>query len=209
MSKLAFFLALSKNNNPVVPLQQLQDNINTTEIIEEGVDRDILIVNIPSDIGENIYRLFFARIGNVLANTYDSTSEDSSWDIWCVHTLYINDYTIDESRGTDVFRQLRRLRRSSSNRVGDTRTLLGPWSPKAFERKVGWLSDTMAYPQVPDQLDEDTFPLTWKRDMSASMYVPHVIAGDSPEYLATIDYDPTDEEIDNDTPADLMTIFGY
>jgi hypothetical protein len=204
-AKLAFLVALAKSDDPAVPLGILRDGVTS---IRSG--SDTFTVFIPDDYGDKLFRLFFARQKNIPSNTHSSIADDNSWDIWCVHTLNFSDGSRDDSWGTDIFRHLRFLRRSVINRSESTRIILGPWSSQAFERRVGWLSDSIVYPQIPDQVDGNGHPISYKRNPSALMAIPHIVVGDNAVFLAELyggDYDPTAYEIDNNIEANIDEVF--
>jgi hypothetical protein len=96
---------------------------------------------------------------------------------------------------------LKRLRKWSNNHNTD---MLGPFSILKVYEKYPTFAEKLLKPGVYDNNGK------WLNAVPGSqLKMPSVWQGDqSSEELAKIDYDPTQEECDNDTEADLNEIFG-
>lgn len=195
--KIPFFFAIAKTNKLERTLKTLDIKIDVDESQKEF---SILIFK----KGQKQYICYAREIeNNIPPNTHSSTSLSGKWDIWLVHPQYIIDENkkiiYDDCKSSTIpFRILRKARRSNLNRLDNKRTILGPWTPKSYLKRVSFLADNHLYNKKPNKLDKNGMPLSFIKDDTRPIRVPWVFLGDSPEQLTEIDYDPTIEEIEND-----------
>lgn len=135
--------------------------------------------------------LFFRQVINSLQHpTQPSGAPSGRWRLW----LVVNMDAADESFVRSSFRWLGRRRKSDPDQV------VGPWTIPEFVAFIGARTADDTEDLTNDGVDNPTPVVIRSRFRSgAKSIVPWVIAGDSPERLGAMSYDPTETEIANDT----------
>jgi len=234
MSKFTFFLALPHNIQPDeledtlvgIEVQQHNDiwNLKIADFQEITDDKK----KVKKDFTEeewatvkgwhsfNIRKVPIRENAGIGLNK-DSIATDGSWDIWVVSPEGFDlngdgriDYT-EWKTGTKLFRKLARFNKHSKNKDIDNKAYIqGPWSAKELQRKFGADVDCILYMEAPDEVDSTGGGITilsWKFIKDDGIRIPWVYAGESPEGLADIDYNPSNSDIDADVEAEKTALF--
>jgi len=229
--KLAFFLALphtkAGNLDHLGTLFKgvlIEQSTHTVEEVEYPTG--IWILTIPrkrelasatTDLSEKATYVFTMRrvdtqgpLTPKMLGYKASTAESGLWDMWCIHPsgLDLNgDGKIDRKEwlaGTAIFRKLARFRLNNKNITLGGTHILGPWSAKKLQKLFGDAVDCVLYPREPKDTQVVKGRLvvnSWTFNKAGGIRLPWVYAGEIPEDLAKVDYDPTQDDINRDVVA--------
>lgn len=160
----------------------------------------------------SVLRVYLMRIAQNINLAQNSTGTDGLWSVY----LLIPKVLVDENGipsqpfniGTRIYRRLKRMVKSAANTdASGNRYLLGPWSPQEIAELRPAFADKYLKEQIPATFDGDGNVLTTKPKPGALLSTPIIISGESAEKLASIDYRPTDQEVDDDIEGIESTLF--
>ena len=209
--RVQYFLALAKGKEKqiidAIPNLKYQTEIDNGfgEIIKT---RPMLIYT----KGKYILQLYVSIVDrNVNIPGRPSSGDDQKWTIIFLTPSDIIDTETgnvfhDWKAGTIFFRKLKRMVLSDQNQNAQNEYhIQGPWSIQEVIRKAPNFAEKWCYPQRPI-LNENKDIIGYERVPNSDPIVPHVIAGDEPEYMARIDYNPTDDEVNDDIEIEEKNI---
>lgn len=197
MERLAFILAIAQGKHQVVI-----DAIDKLKFIPREGPRHPELQYTRKD--GSILRIYLYRITTNITLPQDSAGANGKWSIYyCLPAgmTDINRKPIQDWKvGTQVFRKLRRVIVDDRNRDRNgNRFLLGPWSLKEVDERFPAFANKYLYP-----LDKNGVKIP-----GSSIKAPLVVAGDSPETVASIDYRPTALEAFEDTEIEKEVLFPH
>jgi hypothetical protein len=217
MRTVPYYLAIPTNKN----LEQAFSNFVWVKIMPEvgSVQIGLFAKNHETYVeGTEILKvpkyilMFYKLIDKIsLGINLKSTAPTNKWDIYGVMPQGIDqdgDGKIDSEHwksGTRMFRRLKKFIRSGQNINAQSEyKLMGPWSAKCIERNFPNLADKLFYVQVP--IYDVNHNITGYQK-TGSFRLPWIILGQNPEDLSKLDYDPSDNDVDNDVEIGEEILF--